>query len=85
MVDTYAYFHIQQVHVPPQLESLDNLTKIIPELPMRRHDFMSSLESTGGEPDFAEENTSEPLTDEQCLLASPVIKGFALQTKVWCK
>jgi hypothetical protein len=27
----------------------------------------------------------EPMTDEQCILANPLVKGFDMKDKDWCK
>ncbi|KAH7157913.1 P-loop containing nucleoside triphosphate hydrolase protein [Dactylonectria estremocensis] len=97
MIDA-KYYHDHEGGRPEMLHPLEGLDprNVVPKTPRKvvieGHQISASNKSfhhVGGEhyetdyrlkkPDYS------PLTDRQCLLAVPVVLGFALDSKIWCK
>ncbi|KAI0380663.1 P-loop containing nucleoside triphosphate hydrolase protein [Hypomontagnella monticulosa] len=77
IVDAYAFYHCQEV-VPPTLHQ-----SITPETDSEEGSDDDVEESTLGDDDRHED--LRPMTDEECILAVPRVKGFDLRTKQWCQ
>jgi hypothetical protein len=76
-VDNCAYYKIQKGYSQPTLKSLDDLLKVAPK-PYDPYHYPSQ----NGRDD---EEQFVDLADEHCFLANPYVRGFALQTKLWCE
>jgi ATP-dependent protease Clp ATPase subunit len=75
MVDPYAYYNLQDDMIP-KLKPLSQLGK--------DQKFRRSKPPINHQMDEAESDHTV-LTDEHCLIASPLVLGFALQKKEWCQ
>ncbi|KAI1392918.1 P-loop containing nucleoside triphosphate hydrolase protein [Hypoxylon trugodes] len=78
IVDAHAFYHCQE-KVPPTLRRAAN-----PELSAEEDVkvALSLVKKRSGDDERRED--LRPMTDEECILAVPRVKGFDLRTKQWC-
>ena len=76
----YTYFNSPSNIDEPEID--DGRGPPPPRITVRR-DGPSMTASKAQNPEMTGNEGISPFTDEQCLLASPLVKGFDLKTKEW--
>ena len=98
MVDAHAYYFCQNTVAPKLSENILQEAKkqdeqnddVEDDLMEDEDDENDSGEDTPPESEGSEDKSKrnenlKPLTDDECMLAVPRVKGFDLQEKEWCK
>lgn len=83
IIDAYAFYNLQS-KIPPELRKETDTTEADIVAGLAEELAPDTLNCRGP---LSEERDEEirALTDLECLLATPRVRGFDLQAKEWCK